>query len=321
MSLDCRLINACVACYAIEEASLPADNPNFIALRPKAGTKPLVFANGTDKINAGFVAETEDGYAVLAIRGTLPPKWEGNWGPWIRDWWQDFQIGPVDWTVNGAAFGRVEGGFKTAMLSVWDQITALLDRIDVTSKRAVLVTGHSKGAAMTVLAASLLQARYNVPIEVRAFAMPMVADHDFKAKYDALGLSAHTVRYQNQFDIVPFLPDWPTMAKLATEERRHGDAKRAELGSLAWPHWEYVEIGALKGLVLDCLVWEGWEARDYLEGAIAWALERAYENHEFARIAEAHSAAGRYLQCTCGQAAGVSRFEAANRERVETPSR
>ncbi|WP_346838998.1 lipase family protein [Microbulbifer sp. SAOS-129_SWC] len=298
-ALECRLINASIACYAIKDGSLPADNPNLKALGLQPGTKPTVFVNGPEQINAGFVAEIEDGWVVLALRGTLPP-FNGNFWAWVDDWLQDFEAGPTDWIVNGQTFGRVETGFADALLSIWGQVESAIAKIDLTSKQGILITGHSKGAAMTFLAASLLKSAHpHILIENCCFAAPLTCDATFRTNYDALGLRPFTVRYQNEYDLVPYLPWWPVLALLANAQRRNLGEVSPRLASENWPEAGsnlYTPVGILRYLGPDCVTEYGEKAeRD------AWdAMKYALDHLEFEKIVDAHSASGRYLKCVCG---------------------
>lgn len=296
-TLECRLIHASVACYAIHNGKLDPANPDLQALGLQSGTTPTVFINGPDHINAGFVAETWDNWVVLAIRGTLPP-FTGDFWAWVRDWLQDFEAGPTDWIVNGRHFGRVETGFATALYSIWPQVMAALGRIDFSRKQGILITGHSKGAAMTFLAASLLKSQMpHVLVENCCFAAPLTCDAHFRDNYNALGLRPFSVRYQNEYDLVPYLPWWPSLALLAHAEQRDKGSTQ-QLASANWPvagNNLYVPMGILRYIGPSCAIEYGDKAeRD------AWdAMKYALEHLEFSKIAAAHSADGRYLHCVC----------------------
>lgn len=293
-SLECRLINACIACYAIENGKIDPNNANLEKVGLKPGTGAKVFVGGKDSINAGLLAETDDDWVVLAFRGTLPP-FKGDFWKWVRDWLQDFEIGPVDWTVNDNTFGKVEGGFAKALLSIWNQAWAALQLIDLKSKKGILVTGHSKGAAMTFLAASLLKsAMKDTLVEVCAFAAPLTCDRTFRDNYDALGLRPFSVRYQNEYDLVPFLPYDPTFALLTTAERLDRGAQATRVQE-SWPENEYVPIGIVRYITTRCSIEYGERAEHD-----AWAaIKHALLHLEFKTIADAHSADGRYLTCIC----------------------
>lgn len=301
-TLECRLINAAIACYAISNGQIPQGNANAKAIGLAPNTWPKVFVNGLDEINAGFVAETDDGWVVLALRGTLPP-FKGDLVKWVLDWLQDFEAGPTNWYVGGRVFGRVETGFANATLSIWPQAMAALSQIDLSAKKGILVTGHSKGAAMTYLAASLLKTAWpHLLIENCCFAAPRTCEQDFAANYDALGLTPFTVRYQNMYDIVPYLPWWPFLSVLAAQERHDSKGASNRLTATAWPEAgnpafsnAYVPIGHLRYLGPDCVVEYGQQG-----AANAWAAMRhALDHLDFKEIAEAHSASGRYYACIC----------------------
>ena len=300
-TLECRLINASIACYAIKNGALDPANPNLAKLGLKPGTQPTVFVNGPEHINAGFVAETADDWVVLALRGTLPP-FKGDLWAWIRDWLQDFEAGPTDWTIGGRVFGRVETGFATGMLSIWPMAKAAIDAIDLTGKRGILVTGHSKGAAMTFLATSLIKSEHpHMLVQNCCFAAPLTCDATFQSNYDALGLRPFTVRYQNEYDIVPFLPWWPALTLAASAERRErGEA--VQMAPEAWPEPGnaasdnlYKPVGILRYIGPSCQIEYGTKAEND-----AWtALWQAIDAGKVREIAEAHSASGRYCTCIC----------------------
>jgi len=296
-SIECRLINACAAAYQIAGGVIP-EQPYLSQVGLAAGTQPAVFVDGTRHVNAGYVCQTSDDWVIVVFRGTLPP-FSGNFWSWVDDWLQDFKAGPIDWYVNGAKFGRVETGFSDAVLNLWPQAKAAIDAIDLSRKKGILVTGHSKGAAMTFLVASLLKAAYpHMLVEAHAFAAPLVTDRSFVSNYDTLGLDAVTVRYQNADDLVPFLPWWPSFGLLATTERRHGDGTNHVVTAHSFPtaiENDYVAPGSLRFITPSCTLEYGPKAQ-----ADAWAaLKHALEHFEFEKIVDAHSAAGRYLTCTC----------------------
>lgn len=297
-TLECRLINASIACYAIKGGKIDPDNPNLKALEPKPGTEPTVFVNGPEQINAGFVAETVDDWVVLALRGTLPP-FQGNFWAWVEDWLQDFEAGPTDWNVNGKFFGRVETGFADAVHSVWDQVENAISKIDLKTRQGILITGHSKGAAMTFLAASLLKTAYpHVLVENCCFAAPLTCDETFRNNYNALGLRPFTVRYQNEYDLVPFLPWWPALAQLARAQRLDQGTASPLLTAESWPESGdniYQPVGILRYLGPDCVV----EYGDHGERDAWDAIKYALEHFEFGKIVDAHSATGCYDSCVC----------------------
>lgn len=300
LSLECRLINASVAAYYISGGKIDPSAPGYSNIGLKQGTTPIVFSGGPETIDAGYVAETEDNWVFLVFRGTLPP-FKGDFWQWIEDWMNDFRIGPTTWNVNGQAFGRVETGFAKAVLTLWPQVQQALGKINLSTKNGIIVTGHSKGASASFLAASLLKGQYfpNLLVEVCCYAPALVADRTFLANYNNLGLLPFSVRYVNEYDAVPFLPYVPFWDVLAAAERvasasGENTSITPELRQLAIEN-DYVPLGNIRYITTSCGIEYGQQAEND-----AWAaLKHALFFLEFGKIADAHSAQGRYLNCVC----------------------
>jgi len=300
LTLECRLINASIAAYHIKHNKIDPSAPGYAQIGLQSGTVPVCFTRGIDQIDAGYVAETFDNWVFLVFRGTLPP-FHGNFFRWVLDWLNDFRLGPTTWTVNGRSFGQAETGFASAVLDLWPHALSALKAINLPAKRGIIVAGHSKGAATSFLAATLLKGQYfpNVLVEVFGFATPLVTDRMFRDNYDRLGLRPLSVRYQNEYDAVPFLPYLPTWDLLAASERTSDgtgtnllitqDYRRRAIEN------DYVPLGLLRFITTACGIEYGEQGE-----AHAWkALEHALLYFEFARIVDAHSAEGRYLTCVC----------------------
>ncbi len=303
--LDCRLINASVAAYYIDSSGqIPSTSPGYAGMGGLLGS-PVCFIGGTDTIDAGFVAETKDNWVFLVFRGTLPPFSTDFWR-WIDDWLQDFDAGPVPWVVGGKPYGNVEAGFAEALLILWPQVAKALSAIDLKTKNGVIVTGHSKGAAVAFPAASLVKAiDPHTLVQARCFAAPLVCDSTFRACYQAAGLWPHTVRYQNEYDAVPFLPYLPVFDMLASAERvskakRTNDVMTADRRARFLQN-DYVTMGQLRFIAtaappVNCLIEYGDTYESQALDDLLWALFTL----NFTEIADAHSAQGRYLTCVCG---------------------
>ena len=299
-TLECRLMNASVAAYYIKDGKLDPSAPGYQQIGIMPGTLPSVFQGGLETIDAGFVAQTFDNWVLLVFRGTLPP-FKGDFWRWITDWMNDFRIGPMTWRVNGQPFGNVETGFASAVLTLWPKVKNALGGIDLKSKNGIIVTGHSKGAAASFLAASLLKGQYfpDMLIEVCCFAAPLVADRTFRSNYDNLGLRPFSVRYQKEYDAVPFLPYVPIWHLLAAAERLSNpshenlivtdDYRRTAIEN------DYVRLGIIRYMTTSCAIEYGEQAEND-----AWnALKDALLHLRFTQIAEAHSAQDSYLPCVC----------------------
>jgi hypothetical protein len=297
-TLECRLINASVAAYSIKDHTIdpPPGGWEKIGVKPETIT---VFTGGNDQIDAGYVAETEDGWVFLVFRGTLPPFKDDFW-QWVKDWLNDLQIEPMTWTVDGKPFGQAEAGFASAVLVLRRKIVATLKAVDLGSKKGIIVTGHSKGAAASFLAASLLKGQYfkNVLVRVCCFAAPLVTDKTFRDNYDTLGLRPFSVRYQNEYDVVPFLPYWPFLDLLAAGERLDRDGTNVVMTEAERQRAienDYVPLGILRFITTKCGIEYGEKAE-----SDAWKdFEDAFFSDRFLEIVEAHDAQGRYLTCVC----------------------
>lgn len=180
------------------------------------GYVPDFVASGDDKINAGFVGVLKNGQMVVSIRGTIPPSLENDdLIEWIKDWAQDADMPPIAWPylpVPGGGTAHVEEGFGKATNDLFAHLAPKIQAaITQHNPTGIIVTGHSKGAAMTFLMASIIAnnfKEYADKIEVFAFAAPVTGDDAFKAAYAAAGLDATTHRYQVGYDMVPFVPLW-----------------------------------------------------------------------------------------------------------------
>jgi hypothetical protein len=97
----------------------------------------------------------------------------------------------------------VHRGFDRAFDAVSEQVTQALA---ARGAEPVLITGHSMGAALAVIAADHLLSEENLrATAVYAFGMPRVGDEDFSVRYnDTLG--ANTYRLVHGDDIVATVP-------------------------------------------------------------------------------------------------------------------
>jgi hypothetical protein len=108
-----------------------------------------------------FVAESGAGDVVLAFRGTQ--------GKDPRDVIADGRLVPTTWTTP-AGDTQVHEGFARALLPHWPGIETLLP----VHPHRLMFTGHSLGAALATLAASLRRPDY-----LATFGSPLVGHADF----------------------------------------------------------------------------------------------------------------------------------------------
>jgi len=124
----------------------------------------------------------DDRFAVLVFRGTNA----------LRDWMTNLAAKPESWIGRGL----VHEGFKDALERVWEKIVASLDK-NVPANCPLFVTGHSLGAALATLVASLRQ-----PRALYTFGSPRVGDEDFAATLSGVSV----FRVVDNRDIVTTVP-------------------------------------------------------------------------------------------------------------------
>ncbi|WP_428340081.1 lipase family protein [Mycobacterium sp.] len=161
--------------------------------------------------------------AFLSFRGTSD----------AAEWVADIDALPEDYRpING--FGQVHSGFQAVYEVVRDNIAANL-AIATAGCDQIVITGHSLGAALAVLAAPDVARKMPPnPIEPRliTFAGPKVGLGDFAAAFNALIESCY--RVVNSLDIVPFLPPTPPTAYVHVGAQISVDSGGAI--SVGWRH-------------------------------------------------------------------------------------
>ncbi|MFY9556305.1 MAG: lipase family protein [Blastocatellia bacterium] len=121
-------------------------------------------------------------YAALVFRGTNE----------LMDWVTDFTAVPKGW----AGHGDVHEGFAKALALVWDKVTSSLNN-NVPPDCPLFIAGHSLGAALATLAASL-----RPPTALYTFGSPRVGDRDFAATLSGV----NAFRVVNNRDAVTTVP-------------------------------------------------------------------------------------------------------------------
>ena len=207
-----RMISAAVSAYAVAPGGFFPNHKYWSPIGATGTAFPV--QGGLADRDAAFVVSTTDNWVVLSLRGTLPTyhSIEG-FIAFISDWLQDDETELVPFWAGGQFIGSVHKGFLAASLEIWGLVQQKLMSIDWSNMQGLLVTGHSKGAGMAPIMATL--ARQLLPngpnggprqILVHAFAAPLSGDPAFANWYAASGLGAKTFRYQRSYDIVPFMP-------------------------------------------------------------------------------------------------------------------
>lgn len=135
------------------------------------------------------ITATSDEHVYLAFRGTE----SRNPVDWARDAQFAPQIGELD--------GRVHSGFRVALNEVWAAVEASLE----SAARPIVVTGHSLGAGLAVLAAARAIGSGHDIATVYLFGCPRPGLADFRSAYDRR-LQSVTFNVINHIDLVTRVP-------------------------------------------------------------------------------------------------------------------
>jgi hypothetical protein len=164
------------------------------------GQPPSAFLGGPNNINAALVGTTADG-VVVAFRGTLPLN-----GPFtvstLLDWVNDLNVQPV---AGDGLPGQVHAGFLESLDALWGSVASEAQRqlAQAGPGASLFVTGHSKGGAISALAAMRFRTQTQLVPKVITFAAPKPGSKAFTDEYNAV--IEHT-RYEFADDVVPHLP-------------------------------------------------------------------------------------------------------------------
>lgn len=131
--------------------------------------EPRLFLDPPTGTEAYGAVRPDDRLALLGFRGTEPDR--------LSDLATDLKAHPVTWSESA---GRVHAGFAHAARAVLPQVRDWLAG-DAAGRDALLLTGHSLGAALATLAASVLK-----PAFLFTIGSPRVGDATFAATVAAI---------------------------------------------------------------------------------------------------------------------------------------
>lgn len=216
--IERKLLCAAGQCYAITgDGSVGAWSPDNLLQRDPAPVRcgDVAWIDGAYGVtgdkradDAGLVGRVDEG-VIIALRGTVRT---------FTDWFNNFDV-QLSSPSHGAFPGMSHRGFRMSAVAVLNElgpaIQAAVRDADAArpagSPAPIYVTGHSKGGAMAPFVAWWLRTAGNQPIAgprrkvfVRTFAAPALANPDFRAAYEAVGIDH--VRYECHGDLVPLLP-------------------------------------------------------------------------------------------------------------------
>jgi len=160
----------------------------FIAKLQGGGFKLIKTFYSKDTDTHAFLAQSEDGYAVLAFRGTEVSKRED-----VKIDIEAMKVSVLD--------GRVHAGFRIAYDSVAKDIEASLLKIKDTP---LYITGHSLGAALATVATQRLEHNPRFREVIAAcytFGSPRVGDNHYDLEF-----KSPIYRVVNSTDIVTIIP-------------------------------------------------------------------------------------------------------------------
>jgi hypothetical protein len=171
-----------------------------------------VSGTGTEGFGA---VHRSDGRVVLAFRGTEAGK--------LADLFTDLSFLPTGWP-EGA--GQVHCGFAHGLRSVLSAVRAWLDK--VRGEQALLLCGHSLGAALATLAASVFRGA-----DLVTLGSPRVGDGEFARSLHAVS----SVRFVNCCDAVTHLPlqtPWSTHVEARVYIDAGGQVHRQAADDFIW---------------------------------------------------------------------------------------
>jgi len=173
-----------LAYYRAEESTAQMQRLSTALARAGFPAPVLFVDEATGAVGFGTVRAV-DGTALLALRGTQPDN--------ISDIAHDLKAYMVPWPESA---GRVHAGFAGAIRSILPQIRQWLARTGLQASR-MIITGHSLGAAMATLLASVLTPEWLVTM-----GSPRVGDEDFVRTVKP----ANSVRLVDCCDVVTEVP-------------------------------------------------------------------------------------------------------------------
>lgn len=276
LSLECRFLCASVAAYGINSiGKLVPSDPYYSAVGFL--TPPIAFVAGEDDIDACLVGTTDQG-VVLAFRGTIPPDIHDQQS--LLDWISDLSDAPI--AAPGIP-GKVHEGFWQGLSALWEpMVKEIKQQMHGSGQPLPLyITGHSKGGALSSLAALRLKLQAGiVPTAIYTYASPHPGDTTFASQYK-LEIPNHT-RYEYGNDIVPHLvPDAAFIDAIA---------HLPGLGEFfkGMKTWNYSPVGTLQFI--------HWDRKTIVDDSPLLQIERlarlasAIADGQFEAIVAAHSA-------------------------------
>jgi len=261
--LLCQMMCACGCAYYINAAdgsySPPSDDPFGQAIGwhdltsasvclSTPAPKPDVSAALVAVMNVNIDDSSTDAI-VVAFRGTQPLT---NDPDGVIDWLKDFLGSPV--VGPSPIRGKVHSGFLSDTQSVLSGVIDMINNLqsNYTDPLPVIITGHSKGAAMATLCTALIVSGKllpQIPYAVYTFGSPYPGDSTFAAYFES-NIGVPVYRTENYLDIVPFLLPSATLINALEQS---GNGAEALLGILlsGYDNDQYAPIGTLQFIQMN----------------------------------------------------------------------
>jgi hypothetical protein len=172
-----------LAYYRVEESA--AERARLAEAMGRVGfSDPVLFGDPGSGV-AAFAAVRADGATLLSFRGTQPDNY--------KNLITDLRANLVAWPESA---GLVHDGFAIAVRVLKPKILEWIERAELDGSKLIL-TGHSLGAAMATLAATIWRPEWLVTI-----GSPRVGD----AAFVATVVATHKVRFVDCCDAVTEVP-------------------------------------------------------------------------------------------------------------------
>jgi hypothetical protein len=199
-----QLVQASALAYAADLAAIKA-SPYFQRAALIDNSQLVQITRGIDSV---LIGQTAFGM-VASFRGTLPPTQTDPVKaiPVALDWLNDGDALQIELTYSA---GKCHRGFAESLDRLWDN-SGVFDQVKAAAEggRRVFLTGHSKGGALTTLAARRLKSAGIAAAGVMTFGAPRAGDDKFSSSYDA-EVPNHW-RFEHQDDVMPHLPPRPLL--------------------------------------------------------------------------------------------------------------
>lgn len=195
----------------IYHSELPGGSGSFESkfvthFRGLSDTNPLL-CNGIDNNGVEAVVMSNSRAIIVAFRGTemsIDLEWIG------------LGYGNLDYkfcnTPNSWSQVKIHNGFYTALKSISGEVLDNIRTLKQQQDRPVFLTGHSRGAAFSLIFAYQLKSVENIDVAgVYVYGCPRVGDNKFQERYQAAGLWDKTYRWVNYKDPANMLPDYAVL--------------------------------------------------------------------------------------------------------------